>query len=335
MRPPLVTVVIAAWNAGRFIGRTLSSVRAQTLQDFEVIVVDDGSTDDTPAIVEAFAAADPRFRLVRQPNARVAAARNRGLTEARGRFLAPLDADDLWEPEYLERLVGALEAAGPQAVFAFARSVWIDAEDRLLPQSPIRFPRRLGYRGLLLRNLPGNASCAVYRTEAVRAVGGYDLGIVERHNTTEDWLLTLQLACRGEVVPVNAFLVRYRIHPASTSHVLSDAVGGLLEAVERMRRDGPAQPVHVYWRARSIAALSLWRRARRMGDTAMARRLFALAYLANPVWFLDPELRQPLGKLLPRRGGSVPQRVAGASAHLDPWAEKHANWPDDQRAALR
>jgi len=107
---PRVSVLVPLYNKGLYIGRCLDSILAQTLRDFEVIVVDDGSTDDGPDVVHAYARRDSRLRLIRQANAGPGAARNRAAAEACGDLLAPLDADDAWEPEYLgesERLLGA------------------------------------------------------------------------------------------------------------------------------------------------------------------------------------------------------------------------------------
>jgi len=99
----LVSVIIPAYNAARFIRRTLVSVLAQTHPDLDVIVVDDGSVDETVSIVEAIARDDPRVRLFRQKNSGVSAARNAALSVARGAYIAPLDADDLWHPAKLEK----------------------------------------------------------------------------------------------------------------------------------------------------------------------------------------------------------------------------------------
>ncbi len=92
--PELVSVIIPAFNAATNIRRALNSVRVQTYQTFEVIVVDDGSADGTSDIVEEFVRADSRFRLVRQENRGVGDARNVGIRSARGKYIAPLDADD-------------------------------------------------------------------------------------------------------------------------------------------------------------------------------------------------------------------------------------------------
>ncbi|HEY9862115.1 MAG TPA: glycosyltransferase family A protein, partial [Candidatus Obscuribacterales bacterium] len=93
---PLVSVIIPAYNAERFIARTLESVLNQTYQNIEVLVVDDGSSDRTPEIVHHFAEIDARIILFHQSNAGVAAARNLAIQHAKGEFIAPLDADDIW-----------------------------------------------------------------------------------------------------------------------------------------------------------------------------------------------------------------------------------------------
>ena len=100
MQPsPIVSVIIAAFNAQRWINLSIESAQSQTLREIEIIVVDDGSTDDTAEMVMRIAKDDPRIHLIQQPNAGVGAARNAGIRLARGKFVAPLDADDLWQPE--------------------------------------------------------------------------------------------------------------------------------------------------------------------------------------------------------------------------------------------
>jgi glycosyltransferase involved in cell wall biosynthesis len=99
---PTISVVIPLYNKGRYIARALNSVLSQTLQDFEIIVVDDGSTDDGATIVREFG--DPRIRLIRQENQGVSAARNRGINESHAELVAFLDSDDEWLPKHLEVL---------------------------------------------------------------------------------------------------------------------------------------------------------------------------------------------------------------------------------------
>jgi glycosyltransferase involved in cell wall biosynthesis len=107
-----ISIVIPLYNKAPYVGRALDSIAAQTFSDFEVIVVDDGSTDEGGRIVESFG--DARFRLITQPNAGPGRARNRGISEAKGDLLAFLDADDEWLPDYLEESLRLMESYGPE-----------------------------------------------------------------------------------------------------------------------------------------------------------------------------------------------------------------------------
>src|SRR5688500_10000211 len=133
---PLVTVIVPAFNAEAWIGETLQSVAAQSWPALEILIVDDGSTDGTAAIAEAFCAGEPRARLIRQPNGGVAAARNRGLAEAKGEWIAPIDADDIWHPARVEKMVKAALAAPERPGFVYAWCRTIDGEGRVTGSAP-------------------------------------------------------------------------------------------------------------------------------------------------------------------------------------------------------
>src|SRR4051812_12704913 len=104
----LTSVIIPIYNAEQYIAETLLSALAQTHRNIEIIVVDDGSTDGSAAVVKLIAASDARVRLISQPNRGVAHARNCAIAEAQGEFIAPLDADDLWHPKKIERQIAAI-----------------------------------------------------------------------------------------------------------------------------------------------------------------------------------------------------------------------------------
>ncbi len=113
MNTPQVSVVIAAFNAAPCIARSIASVQAQTLQSFEIIVIDDGSADNTVAIVQDLATKDSRIKLTRlEQNCGPSIARNKGFQEARGTWIAVLDADDAFKPERLEKLISAAAEYG-------------------------------------------------------------------------------------------------------------------------------------------------------------------------------------------------------------------------------
>src|ERR1700722_20075762 len=132
MSEPLISVIIPAFNSASTLAESLQSVQAQTFKNFEAIIVDDGSTDETPDIARGFCAADSRFTLIRQPNGGVSAARNNGLGRARGEWVAFQDADDVWFAEKLERQL-ELTRQHPDANFIFTNMYFWDGARDLYP----------------------------------------------------------------------------------------------------------------------------------------------------------------------------------------------------------
>ena len=216
--PDLVSVIIPAFNAAATIEETLLSVRRQTHQALEIIIVDDGSADRTLAVAEAQATLDPRVRVLSQANAGVAAARNRGIAEARGDVVAPIDADDLWRPRKVERQLRALRAGGPEIGLAYCQSAVID-EDSIITANnngPIHGGDVLPH--LFYGNFVGNGSSPLMRKRLVEEVGGYDASLRARKaQGCEDWKLYLLLAERSHFAVVSDHLVGYRYTRAAMS----------------------------------------------------------------------------------------------------------------------
>jgi len=211
VRSPLVSVIIPAYNAARYIERTLESVLAQTYPNLEIIVVDDGSSDTTPEIVQAWTERDGRVQLVQQANGGVAIARNTGIAQANGEFIAPIDADDLWHPTNLEQQIERLTKAGEQTGVCYGWSVDIDEDD--CPNGGFRAATIEGavYRSMLCHNFLGNASSTVIRRSALEAIGGYDMRFKQRQaQGCEDWDLYLRLAERYDYCVAPQFLIGYR-----------------------------------------------------------------------------------------------------------------------------
>lgn len=163
---PTFTVVVPLYNTERYIAEALNSLLAQTFEDFEVVVVNDASSDNGPQIVDGFIALDPRIRMVTQENRGLAGARNTGIREARGRYLALLDADDLFLPQKLERHFDHLEA-NPSVGVSYAPSLFIDEDgNRMgLAQSPKL--NDVTPDDVFCRNPVGNGSAAVLRAAAM------------------------------------------------------------------------------------------------------------------------------------------------------------------------
>jgi len=213
------TVVMPAYNAERSIGPAIRSVLAQTRGDFELVVVDDGSTDGTADVAGSFA--DPRVRLVRQENLGLAAARNVGAARGDGQFVALLDSDDLWLPTFLEQMGSAL-AGDPTAGFAYTDAWVLDDRTRRIaratamryqdpPESPPADPEEL-LRALLRRNFVFTA--ATVRRSVFEGVGGYDGTL----RASEDYELWLRIAANGyRAVRAEGILAVYRKRAASLS----------------------------------------------------------------------------------------------------------------------
>src|SRR6185437_3378301 len=209
----LISVVIPVRNGERFIGRTVRSVLNQSYQNIEVIVVDDGSTDSSLAIAKQVAANEPRVRYHSGPRLGVAAARNSGIAQARGEFIAPVDADDLWHKDKLLLQLNAVRKAGTRTGVAYCWSVYIDETDNTLSGKKRRPPRFEGdvLPALLEYNILGNASSPLIRHVCLDLVGGYDPGLyLDGAQGAEDWKLYLALAEICEFTLAPRYLVGYR-----------------------------------------------------------------------------------------------------------------------------
>ena len=220
-----VSIVTPCYNQGRYVGRTIESVRAQTFTDWEHVVVDDGSTDNSAAVIETFAACDPRLRLIRQPNGGASKARNSGFAacSSSSDYLLFLDSDDCLEPEMLAMIVRYLDARTDVGL-VYCACVYIDSDDRVTGKKEmIRYaPARSGVFGV--RELPPDRpetpfvsvfayagfvpSVAVLRRSVYELTQGWDEGLPG----AEDTDLFLHMALRSQVHYLPHELVRKRQH---------------------------------------------------------------------------------------------------------------------------
>lgn len=213
-----VSVVIPAYNASRTLGETLRSAMAQTHAELEILVVDDGSTDETVQVAEELAALDGRIRLLRQANAGVAAARNAGIAASSGEFIAPLDADDLWHPAKIERQLGMFREGGDRIGLVYSWFALIDRHSRVVQLR--HKPRQQGnvLAALAYRNFIGNGSSALIRRSAFDCTGGYDPSLRTRGGQgCEDWKLYFEIAERHHFGVVPEPLTGYRDLPDNMS----------------------------------------------------------------------------------------------------------------------
>jgi glycosyltransferase involved in cell wall biosynthesis len=265
---PLVSVVIPAYNANRFIERTLRSALRQTYSNLEVIIIDDGSTDNTRSLAEAVVAGDERVRIIGVRNGGVAKARNIGIDESSGAFIAFLDADDLWHPTTLELQVSSLLGrSGKDAGAAYAFSRVIDVNDRA-----IQTANALACSGYVLARLMyakfiGNGSSMLVRREVAIAVGGFESAWAARGiGGCEDLDFELKIAAKYPLAAIPRFLVGYRIYPGNMSSDKTRMARALVATVEHHVRVNPDLPAWAASKARSSTseyALSLLLRDRR------------------------------------------------------------------------
>jgi hypothetical protein len=208
---PRVTVVIPCFNLGGYLPGAVASVRSQTFTDVEIVVVDDGSSEaDTRRAIDAVAA--PDVRVIRTGHGGLSAARNAGLRNARGEYVSCLDADDLFEPEWLDVAVARLDA-DPGLAFV---SHWLET----FGEEQVRWtPGRADLPALLDQNTFNGG--ALFRRVLVDQVGGFDESIRDGCEDWEFWIRVLAAGHRGGIVP--RVLYRYRRRPGSMSQVMNES----------------------------------------------------------------------------------------------------------------
>jgi hypothetical protein len=266
---PAVSIVMPCYNAAAALPATLDALLAQTLADWELVAVDDGSTDATAEVLQGYG--DPRIVILRQGNRGPAAARNRGFAAARSDLIALLDADDLALPHRLETQRTALLADPTLALVAHGYE-WVDEAGRLLPWPYHAWRRRPDLNDLRgwLFDCPVVPSAVMLRREAWRRVGGFDESLIG----PEDWDFWLRLALAGERMAWGEGVVcHYRRAGQSLSGGVSGMASQAPEALRRLlaRADFPPALRRDGQRALALRYLDLARRqyaARQFGPGA-------------------------------------------------------------------
>jgi glycosyltransferase involved in cell wall biosynthesis len=230
-RPPLVTVVTPAYNIAKYIGETVDSVLRQTFRDFEYLVVDDGSTDNSVDVVKAHVGDDPRFRLVRGEHRGPSAARNGGIREAKGQYIALVDGDDRWHPKFLERQLRLIQSLPPDVGAVFCRSRLV-LENGTLVFLQWQRAGRYDFDDFLVDSNPArNCSSLLIRASCFADVGGFD----EDLRRLEDLDMWLRIASSSKA-PVfwasKYFLVDMRLRSDSMSRSRADVATAQYDMLE-------------------------------------------------------------------------------------------------------
>jgi glycosyltransferase involved in cell wall biosynthesis len=317
---PKVSVLISSYNFGRYIGTALESVRLQTHQDFEAVVVDDGSTDDSLAVIGRYLD-DDRFRLVRQRHVGQARAKNRGIEESRGEFIAFLDADDYWLPHKLERQLRQLRDPGVGVVFS--RRTLIDEEGQPFARPSDPMPSGFVLNEMFRQNFVC-FSTAMIRRQVVEHVGWFD----ERLDLAIDYDFWLRAATHYDFAFVDEPLAAYRIGHANLSRRQLDRLHFARFIMERFREryDGKLildpQAVGVS-EAETWNHLSVFSRGySRSAATRFALKALALRPLGVAAW------RSVAMAMLPRPLIHLVRRLLGRDGSWEQFCHTATNRPE-------
>jgi glycosyltransferase involved in cell wall biosynthesis len=233
---PLISVIVPARNAEATIRDTIASVLRQTFEDFELIVIDDGSTDGTRAVIDRIA--DDRLRYVSFENAGLAAARNRGIERSNGAFISFIDADDLWTPDKLESQVQVLRSR-PAAGLAYSWTAFIDDHGRyLFAKEPQHYEGDV-YADLLRQCFIASGSNVLLRRRCVESVGPFHA----RFPAVEDWEYWLRVAEHWQFAVVRRYQILYRLSTKSMSSDVDAIEASATQLLEHAMQSASASGV--------------------------------------------------------------------------------------------
>lgn len=287
----LVSVIIPTYNHEIYLPGAIHSALAQTYRDVEIIVVDDGSTDETRDVATQFG--EP-VQYIYQENRGLSAARNTGIARATGRYITVLDADDLLEPDYLARMVAILESL-PGAAATYCIFQTVDPDNQMLYQKgragvpPEQLFERLLYGNFIV------PPCMMVKREVYDTAGPFD----ESLTACEDWDMWLRIARNNTVLPLDAALVRYRVRPGSMSgnprRMLDNRLTVLGKQKALVSEDQCAQAIAYAYRATALEWLQNYEEAEALSCLNYAAKHYPPLFLELETWYELALWDQPKG----------------------------------------
>jgi glycosyltransferase involved in cell wall biosynthesis len=323
MEDPVVSVVVPAYNAASTIRATLHSVLTQTFSALELIVINDGSTDQTLDVLGPIQERDGRLRVLSFPNRGLSASRNRGIAHARARYISFLDADDLWTPDKLESQLRALEQS-PEAGVAYSWTDYMDANGGFLYPGTHATLSGDVYAELLQRNFIENGSNVLVRRDVFEQVGVFD----ESLPAAEDRDFLIRAARRFPFAAVPKPQVLYRVTAGAMSSNIARQEKASLEVLRRNFAQAPASLQSL--RDRSFSNTYAYLTMRALDSSTSRKRSFIAArYLwkaiacdrslivRRPLLIAISAVKMTLAALLPRGSTkllSALRRIAGRAS---------------------
>ncbi|MBL1234467.1 MAG: glycosyltransferase family 2 protein [Rhodobiaceae bacterium] len=294
---PIATIVIPAYNVEEYVADAVTSALAQTAYSFEVLVIDDGSTDNTVDIVNSFV--DPRLRLISQPNGGLNNARNTGIHEARGKYIGFLDADDMWLPRKLSAHIAHMEANASIGM-SFSPSLFIeeDGSSMGLQQDPQLTD--ITAADIIARNPIGNGSAALMRRCALEAIAYRPIGENSRdwyfdedlvQSTDVECWLRLALTTDWVIEGIPECLTLYRTNRKGLSANIDRQFKTWQQMIDKTAGYAPAFIQQHVPRARAYQMRYLARRAVNLRDRKMALTLSLKALRAYPLMLIEEPIK--------------------------------------------
>ena len=213
---PLISIILPLYNGGEFIEKTLLSIGQQSFNNAELIIVDDGSTDNSPDIIKNLSLKSSypilrNLRIITQKNGGVASARNHGIKEAKGEWLSFIDQDDIWLPEKLEKQIEMLQ--GTNASFCYTAFSRFYADGREVPKQNGSSDRNKSLRSLISGKLFIPPSAALVKKEIAESIGGFNSDFIP----SDEWDFFLKILEKYDPAYCPEILVKFRSHPTSTA----------------------------------------------------------------------------------------------------------------------
>lgn len=279
---PQLSVVIPVYNGEKTIRETIESVLSQTFTDFELLIINDGSTDQTVEIIDSFA--DPRIQIFSYKNAGLAASRNRGIDRATTDYIAFIDADDLWTPEKLYDQFQALQDH-PEAAVAYSWTDFIDDSGQVI--YPGGYPTVNGdaYAHLLLVCVLENGSNPLIKKQALQEIGGFDESLA----AAEDWDLYIRLAARYPFVGVPRPQVLYRVATNNMSSQVLRQEAASLRVIEKAFASAPESLQ--YLKPQSLANIYKYLTSKAFQPPLESEKYTAASRFIENIILYDPAFR--------------------------------------------